>query len=111
MRLRESSPSVFRLDHDSGRHDDQAVALALAVVTLLAEPSVPDFGRFWEDGTPSRPHRLLTAGTGAEQHEPLWRDGRGRALPSGQVLSIDEVVERDPGEDDGPVDGWMRRAW
>jgi len=35
VRLRESSPGVFRLDHDSGRHDDRAVALALSVTTLL----------------------------------------------------------------------------
>ncbi len=31
VRLRESSPGVYRLDHDHGRHDDRAVALALAV--------------------------------------------------------------------------------
>ncbi|HLY85725.1 MAG TPA: terminase large subunit [Gaiellaceae bacterium] len=28
VRLRESSPGVLRLDHDAGRHDDMAVALA-----------------------------------------------------------------------------------
>lgn len=111
VRLRESSPGVFRLDHDAGRHDDRAVALGLAVTVLLSEPTVPDFGRFWEDSAPSRPHPLLTAGTGAEQREQLWRDGRGRALPSGQILSIDEVVERALDQDDGRVDGWMRRQW
>jgi hypothetical protein len=31
VRLKESSPGVYRLDHDSGRHDDRAIALALAV--------------------------------------------------------------------------------
>ncbi len=35
VRLRESSPGVHRMDHDSGRHDDRAVALALAVTHLL----------------------------------------------------------------------------
>jgi len=34
VKLRESSPGVFRLDHVSGRHDDRAVALALAVHRL-----------------------------------------------------------------------------
>lgn len=31
VRLRETSPGVVRLDHDAGRHDDRAIALALAV--------------------------------------------------------------------------------
>lgn len=35
VRLRESAPGVFRLDHDSGRHDDRAVCLAMAASTLL----------------------------------------------------------------------------
>ena len=29
VRLRETSPGVLRMDHDSGRHDDRAIALAL----------------------------------------------------------------------------------
>jgi len=35
VRFRETSPGVVRLDHDSGEHDDQAVAIGLAAVTLL----------------------------------------------------------------------------
>ncbi len=31
VRLRETAPGQFRLDHDSGRHDDRAVAIAMAV--------------------------------------------------------------------------------
>lgn len=38
VRLRESAPGVYRLDHDSGRHDDRAVALALAAQHLLSTP-------------------------------------------------------------------------
>jgi hypothetical protein len=34
VRLRESSPGAVRLDHDSGEHDDQAVAIAIAVAVL-----------------------------------------------------------------------------
>jgi hypothetical protein len=30
VRLRETSPGQFRLDHDARRHDDRAVAIALA---------------------------------------------------------------------------------
>jgi hypothetical protein len=32
--LRETSPGVYRLDHDHGHHDDRAIALALAAVHL-----------------------------------------------------------------------------
>jgi phage terminase large subunit-like protein len=34
IRLRESSPGVFRLDHDPDAHDDRAVAIALAAHAL-----------------------------------------------------------------------------
>jgi hypothetical protein len=34
VRLRETSPGVFRLDHDADRHDDRAIALALAAHAL-----------------------------------------------------------------------------
>ena len=32
VRLRETSPGVYRMDHDPGRHDDRAIALALAAI-------------------------------------------------------------------------------
>jgi hypothetical protein len=38
VRLRETSPGVYRLDHDHGRHDDRAIALALAAEHLLDRP-------------------------------------------------------------------------
>lgn len=41
VRLRETAPGVFRLDHDAGRHDDRAVALALVTTTLLQEVAPP----------------------------------------------------------------------
>ncbi len=43
VRLRESSPGVLRMDHDSGRHDDRAIAVALACHRLVArgEPGPP----------------------------------------------------------------------
>ena len=39
VRLRESSPGVFRLDHASGEHDDMAVCIALAAHVLLERSS------------------------------------------------------------------------
>jgi hypothetical protein len=50
VRLRETSPGVYRLDHDHGRHDDRAIALALAL-HLLAVRTVSG-GATW-DGEPS----------------------------------------------------------
>lgn len=41
VRLVEKSPGVFRMDHDPGRHDDRAVALALAATSLLQKGEVP----------------------------------------------------------------------
>lgn len=41
VRLRETSPGVLRMDHDRDRHDDRAIALALAAHRLLERnPSV-----------------------------------------------------------------------
>ena len=38
VRLRETAPNVYRLDHDPDRHDDRAVALAMGVTTLATVP-------------------------------------------------------------------------
>ena len=61
VRLRETSPGVVRMDHDHGRHDDRAVALALAAHHLLEAPpiTVPSWsstpvptimGNLWDEG-------------------------------------------------------------
>jgi hypothetical protein len=39
VRLRETAPGQYRVDHDPGRHDDRVIALGLAVASLLAAPS------------------------------------------------------------------------
>jgi phage FluMu gp28-like protein len=39
VRLRETSPGVLRMDHDPDRHDDRAIAVALAATALLQRPS------------------------------------------------------------------------
>lgn len=35
VRVRETQPGAFRLDHDSGKHDDQAVAIGLVAQELV----------------------------------------------------------------------------
>jgi hypothetical protein len=37
VKLVETGPSSVRIDHESGRHDDRAIAVALAAVALLSE--------------------------------------------------------------------------
>lgn len=40
VKLRRSGPGSYRLDHDAGRHDDRAVAIALAATALVSVPAV-----------------------------------------------------------------------
>jgi len=43
VRLRESTPGTYRLDHDASGHDDRAVALGLAALALTERAE----GRGW----------------------------------------------------------------
>ena len=60
VRLRESSPGVLRLDHDRHRHDDRAVALALAA-SWLAEHSGARPARTWSSFKIRQQKRPLSA--------------------------------------------------
>lgn len=44
VRLRETSPGVLRMDHDPDRHDDRAIALAMAAHDLLNHAPVGHTG-------------------------------------------------------------------
>jgi phage terminase large subunit-like protein len=44
VRLRETSPGVLRMDHDPDKHDDRAIALALAAHQLLDRGQTGSFG-------------------------------------------------------------------
>lgn len=37
VRLRESAPGVYRLDHDTGQRDDRAVSLGLGALALTEQ--------------------------------------------------------------------------
>ena len=43
VRLRETSPGVYRMDHDPDKHDDQAIALALAANHLITRRRRPEW--------------------------------------------------------------------
>jgi len=88
VRLRESSPGVFRLDHDADRHDDRAVALALAAHSLT-------------DRGPMGP--VTTSAQAARRH----------VVPSPQIVQVDRrsVPTRVAGAEQRRVDGrpdWLR---
>jgi hypothetical protein len=40
VRLRETSPGVYRYDHDSGKHDDRVTAISLGAHHLLEQPAM-----------------------------------------------------------------------
>jgi phage terminase large subunit-like protein len=44
VRLRETTPGVYRMDHDPDKHDDQAIALALAAYHLITRPKKRQWG-------------------------------------------------------------------
>jgi hypothetical protein len=52
VRLRETSPGVYRYDHDSGRHDDRVTAISLSAVHLLERPVGSSHAPWF--GSPSR---------------------------------------------------------
>jgi phage terminase large subunit-like protein len=71
VRLRETAPGVFRIDHDADRHDDRAIALGLAALTLLDLP-------------PKR-RKMRYRGTETESFTPdgtvfAYRDSTGRLI-------------------------------
>lgn len=73
VRLRETSPGVLRLDHDPDKHDDHAVALALAAYELTANSGG---GRVYNVG-------------GRDYRPPVIRR-------PGLTLVGDQYVDRDP---------------
>ena len=68
VQLRETSPGVYRIDHQSGRHDDRVISLALCAEWLVSRPQKKrydpqEFGaainranRGFRRRAPSRPH-------------------------------------------------------
>lgn len=64
VRLIERQPGVYRIDHDTGRHDDRAVALSYAATWLLEQPA----------------RRLLRFG-GSESHTPRRDDRPATTVP------------------------------
>jgi phage terminase large subunit-like protein len=72
VRLREISPGVMRMDHDADKHDDRAIALALAAHHLVNRPAGSWRPMFTPDDEPGLRGRGLK----------LREDGRIEPLPA-----------------------------
>lgn len=70
VRLRETSPGVVRMDHDSGRRDDRAIALALAASALVEEGD-------WRPARGSSPAGLRLGRGAARARGTPGRSGAG----------------------------------
>ncbi len=95
VRLRETSPNVYRLDHDADQHDDRAVAVAMALVDLTTAPRGGRPVIFGDDkpgsdrtlaaiGKPElqQPYGLPFVGSFASDLESYNPDDVGRTKPS-----------------------------
>lgn len=83
VRLRETSPGVLRMDHDADRHDDRAIALALAVQHLAAAGLGIGEGwlQFYREQTARDAETLIQRqGTRQLAHLPRRAEGE-RAVP------------------------------
>ena len=96
VRLRETAPGVFRLDHDAGRHDDRAIALALAASHLLREPERgpwqlgPNLYGDRRTACPWRPEH-----DGSPEHEAWARDYFDKTGDKCAACLIDWAAEAD----------------
>lgn len=74
VRLRQTSPGVYRMDHDPDRHDDRAVSLAMAVHHLIE----------------SAPRQLITATPVELLRQNPWREDLARdgetVMPSARTM-------------------------
>lgn len=71
VRLVEGASGRYRLDHDSGRHDDRVQALALAAQHLLDQAARPRRRLRFRDGS-STPAEMRPVTSRQEQRDQAW---------------------------------------
>jgi hypothetical protein len=92
VRLRKNSLGVYRLDHDSGGHDDQAVTLALGVHWLLEADGSAEMWIGWA----RKKAQAAEAGRLAEAEKPRQLTAAG-GRPGGQAAAA--------ADGDAPLEG------
>ena len=92
VRLRESTPGSYRLDHDPKRHDDQAVAIGMAVQLHIGKPAGTAAFRQYMEQVKERRVAASTTQRGPDASRTQQRDrafqrdlrritgGRGRGM-------------------------------
>jgi hypothetical protein len=92
VRLRETQPGVYRLDHDASQHDDRAVALGLAALALT---EVAEGGGFVTVPNTTRLTRTLT-GRGLGPVSPVGLRRAAEVGPQGlrAILAPDSASDR-----------------
>jgi hypothetical protein len=84
LRLRETAPGVLRIEHDPDKHDDRAIALALAAqkIVQLASPQPGKPARTeWESARARITEQFWEredAEIAREDGRPRWRGPRDR---------------------------------
>jgi phage terminase large subunit-like protein len=75
VQLREVSPGSYRIDHASGRHDDMAIATAMAAAYLVENASAGTTGTIFSGLTVSLPAPVENGGNGSENPRTAnrWR--------------------------------------
>jgi hypothetical protein len=71
VQLRGVSPGAYRIDHASGRHDDMAIAVAMASAYLVENEPRGEAGTVFTDMPPMPRH---PAGNGGGAYNPLTAD-------------------------------------
>lgn len=107
VRLRETSPGVYRYDHDAGKHDDRVTEISLAALQLLDAPMVDltNFVGSRHGFFPEAPGSSKWAGImGADATGSIWSNrparqiqprGIGGAAVNSRPHSDSEEVEPD----------------
>jgi hypothetical protein len=91
VRLRETSPNVYRLDHDPDRHDDRAATIGMALVELTtAGPMARPF--LYNDEELAYERTLAASGQPRSQLLPGWHMAGSFALDEAAL------IESDPGD-------------
>ena len=104
VRLRKNTLGVYRLDHESGQHDDQAVALALGVYHLLDTDPAPEFTILDTPDVPAGSKNVF--GLEVLEQRGVYAYRPDPADPWANAAAIDD--EDPPGEPERP--SWMVRT-
>jgi len=102
VRLRKNTLGIYRLDHDAGQHDDQAIALALGAHYLLDTGPGPSFPIFDQGGAVAGE----TNAFGIEVLQPL---GLFAVRPSADDLWLNREEAWD--DEDGAARRIVRTVW